>query len=184
MSRHKRAVNKFTSEDRWFSAIGRFIFEFSQLEYTLKHHIAEAVGLNEAHVSSIMTHDFAMLCNIADAILLQESKVPDGYWDGLKDTNMPRGNRVKKDYQVEITERADKLKKLIKECKQLNDDRVRVVHGLWYVGGDRVALYHVSRQKLKHSTYFQQADDLASKADTACRLRNEIPNVLYSFTVR
>jgi len=42
VDRHKRSVNKFTSEDRWFSAIGRFIFEFSQLEATLKYYVAQA----------------------------------------------------------------------------------------------------------------------------------------------
>jgi hypothetical protein len=42
MDHHKQSVNKFTAEDRFFSAIGRFIFEFSQLEYTLKHHVARA----------------------------------------------------------------------------------------------------------------------------------------------
>lgn len=71
---HQRAVNKFTSEDRFFSAIGRLIFEFSQLEYTLKHHISERIGLGDEYFDALMTHDFAMLCTIAESVLTRESK--------------------------------------------------------------------------------------------------------------
>ena len=49
MDHHKKSVNKFTAEDRFFSAIGRFIFEFSQLEYAFKVYIAEAVGVKDKH---------------------------------------------------------------------------------------------------------------------------------------
>ena len=72
VDRHKRSVNKFTSEDRWFSAIGRFIFEFSQLEATLKYYVAHAINLQDRHFNSIMTQDFSMLCTIAETVLLRE----------------------------------------------------------------------------------------------------------------
>jgi hypothetical protein len=74
MDHHQRSVNKFTSDDRFFSAIGRFIFEFSQLEYTLKHYIAEAIDLRDEHFNPIMTQDFAMLCKIAETVLLQDNQ--------------------------------------------------------------------------------------------------------------
>src|SRR5690242_4060138 len=119
---HPKAVNKFTSDDRWFSAIGRFIFEFSQLEYTLKHYVAEKVGLDDVHFNSIMTHDFAILCNIAEVVLPQEPKRPDWHFPDAPDT--PRKNKVKKDYQTERIARAKKLKRLINGCRKLNDDRV------------------------------------------------------------
>jgi hypothetical protein len=61
MDHHKKSVNKFTADDRFFSAIGRFIFEFSQLEYTLKHHVAEQVDLKDEYFTAVMVHDFAAL---------------------------------------------------------------------------------------------------------------------------
>jgi hypothetical protein len=49
MDHHKKAVNKFTRDEKFFSAVGRFFFEFSQLEYTLKYRVAEAIGLDDQH---------------------------------------------------------------------------------------------------------------------------------------
>lgn len=176
---HEQAVKQVNDENKWFSAIGRFVFEFSQLEYTLKHHLAEAVGLEEAHFNSIMTHDFAMLCNIAEVVLLQEPKAPDWEWPKEMITPPKRVTR-RKIFQIDMATRILKMKEIIKECRQLNDIRVRVVHGLWAVGGGSGHLYHVSRQTLQNKKYFEQADDLATKADIACRLRDEISKAIYS----
>jgi hypothetical protein len=71
---HQQSINKFTSEDRWYSAIGRFISEFSQLEYTLKYYIAEAIGLSEQHFNAIASQfDFAKLCALAEYVLLHRA---------------------------------------------------------------------------------------------------------------
>src|SRR6266436_9247834 len=118
MDRHKKSVNKFTSEDRFFNAIGRFIFEFSQLEYTLKHHVAEEINLREEHFNAIMTHDFALLCTVAETVLVR-----------------PEMN----------DNRADRLKTLISKCRSLNDDRVRIVHGLWFVAAEEGRLFRASK---------------------------------------
>ena len=148
---NQRAVNKFTSEDQFFAAIGRFIFEFSQLEYTIKHHIAETVDLQDQYFNAIMTHDFALLCTIAESVL---------------------GPRV-------AEQKAADFKKLIAKCRSLNTDRVRIAHGLWFVGGGRGALHHVSRQKLKEDTHFEEANDIANKADLAANLRSEFEEIMY-----
>src|SRR5262245_14484342 len=107
MDDHRRAVNKFTAEDRFFSAIGRFFFEFSQLEFQIKYHVAEAISLKDEHFDAIMSYDFAMLCTVAQTVIMPLNE-----------------------------DAATKLKKLISKCRELNNERVRMAHGLWVVGKD------------------------------------------------
>ena len=72
---HQHSINKFTAEDRWFSAIGRFIYEFSQLQYTLKYYVAETIGLRDQHFGAITSQfDFARLCAAAESVLLKPRK--------------------------------------------------------------------------------------------------------------
>jgi hypothetical protein len=152
---HERAVNKFTAEDRFFSAIGRFIFEFSQLEYTLKHHVAEQVGLKDEYFTPVMTYDFAALCTIAETVL-----------------------------RPGMTEAAERLKKLIHECLSLNGHRVRIVHGLWFVGGEEGRLIHAPRGKIETKIYYERHNEVAKLAQLANRLRNELPDIIYRFKTR
>lgn len=157
MDHHKKSVNKFTSDDRFFSAIGRFIFEFSQLEYTLKHHVAEQVNINDEHFTAVMTHDFAVLCTIAESVLVRPGMAED---------------------------QTIRLKELIKKCHSLNGDRVRIVHGLWFVGGEEGRLFRAPRGRVETKVYYEKADEVANLADLANSLRNELPNILYAVTFR
>jgi hypothetical protein len=183
---HRQAINKFTSDDRWFSAIGRFIFEFSQLEYTLKHYIAEAIGLKEQHFNSIMSHDFARLCGVAQTVLLQTSADPTSFLesDWGEEQMAPRFAAALKplmdEQDAQKVQRTNRLRELLKECKSLNEDRVRVVHGLWMIGEGTGELDHVSRSTLTNGSYFRDPDKLAKKADDARHLRTEIERWIYS----
>lgn len=115
-------MRELNGPDKFFSAIGRFLYEFSQLEFSLKCTVASAVGLKYEHSESIMMHDFALLCTIAQSILMPTVSKPA------------------------------KLKDLIGKCRSLNDDRVRIVHRVWHIwtkGGGW--LQHVSRQKSRWS---------------------------------
>lgn len=153
MDHHQRSINKFTAEDKFYSAIGRFIFEFSQLEYTLKYHIAEVIELKDEYFNAITSFDFSMICTIAESVLLPK---------------LPRRG-------------ANQLKKIINTCRELNGDRVRVAHGLWYINRDTGTLHAISRQNLTASQHFDNdATAIACKADLANTLRNEIPRILYS----
>jgi hypothetical protein len=154
MDHHKQSVNKFTGDDRFFSAIGRFIFEFSQLEYTLKHHVAEQIDLKEEYFTAVMTHDFAVLCTITETVLLRPGMADD---------------------------RAIRLKKLINKCLSLNEDRVRIVHGLWFVGGKEGRLFRASKGKIETKVYYERADEVAQLADLANSLCDELPNIVYGF---
>ena len=47
-----RAENE--TAEKTYRAIGRFMFEFSQVEYTIRHHLAEEIGLKEKHFSAVV----------------------------------------------------------------------------------------------------------------------------------
>lgn len=171
---HQQSINKFTSGDRWFSAIGRFIFEFSQLEYTLKNYVAEATGLRDQHFNSIMSHDFSRLCAVAETVLLQTGADPAFSLEGDWGDPPAYNQRLMAEYDADKLQRSKTLKDLIKQCRSLNDDRIRVVHGLWMIAGGTGALDYVSRQTFENCSYFREPDELAKKADQAANLRNEI----------
>jgi hypothetical protein len=84
-----------------------------------------------------MTHDFAMLCTIALKVL----------------------SRGKDKNQV------SKLEDLIKRCRKLNDERISIVHGWWFVGGTPGSLIHSSRHQLKLNRYFKDVEDVVKQID-------------------
>ena len=183
---HTQSINKFTSDDRWYTAIGRFIFEFSQLEFTLKYYVAEAIGLaalnddggivSDQHFDTIMHQfDFARLCDIAESVLLE----PRGTGlpvtvEGVVGGPAPVFHQTAAEHEASKRKQTQLLKKLINECKSLNIDRNRVVHGLWSMG-ERPELNYVSRTFNK-SSHFGDPEQLGKKADEAARLRMEISN--------
>jgi hypothetical protein len=176
MDHHQRSVRKFTAEDKFFSAIGRFFFEFSQLERELKNQVAERIGLNEQYQDSIITHDFSMLCTIAESVLIQplpsddpRAKVPE-WVKNAEDS--PARQAFRNEYKAKKREQTKKLQSLIKRCKALGDHRNTIAHGLCFwtdeCGGQ---VHHISRSLKPH---LHDADDIAKMADQACLLRNEI----------
>jgi hypothetical protein len=126
-----------------YLAIGRFIFEFSQLEYEIRYQIAEAINLEEKFIDPILTHDFAMLCTAANEIL---------------------GGSM-------VDSKRKRLRDIIGECYALNEDRVRVAHGLWVPFREGGVVHHVSRSRLKPARSVQQAQYLQDKATKANELR-------------
>jgi hypothetical protein len=136
-------VGHHESEETYL-AIGRFMFEFSQLEMSLRHNIALEAGVKDRYFDAVMTHDFALLCTIAQELLGQS-------WDS--------------------EEQSARLVRIIKECRKLNDVRVRVAHGLWvpFRGGGTV--HHVSRASLKSKMSSDQAQELEEKAQAINSLR-------------
>jgi hypothetical protein len=54
-----------------YTAIGQFIFEFSQLEFMIRATLGDALGIKDAHPQFDMVispYDFATLCNITKAV--------------------------------------------------------------------------------------------------------------------
>jgi hypothetical protein len=90
--------------ERTYRAIGHFVFEFSQLEYSLKHYVGEEFRLDEKYFSAIVeSYDMAMLCTIVQTVFRQS--------------------------RSENTARI--IDDLVNEVRELNNERVKVVHGLW-----------------------------------------------------
>jgi hypothetical protein len=81
MGYNQQAVSNLPGEERFFSAIGRFVFEFSQLEYTLKLFISRVIGLKDKHFNALMSHDFALTCSIAQTVLAR--------WLGFATVTLP-----------------------------------------------------------------------------------------------
>jgi hypothetical protein len=60
---------RYIAAEKTYRAIGRFIFEFSQVEHTIRHYVGESIGLNGKYFSDIVeSYDIAMLCNIAESV--------------------------------------------------------------------------------------------------------------------
>jgi hypothetical protein len=146
MSSHQDAVAALAKDEQFYSAIGRFIFEFSQLEFFLKIVIGDAAQVSAIHFDQIMSHDFAMLCTIGQKVLSREFD---------KDNNA-------------------KLDTMIRRCRELNNHRVRIVHGLWKIDSKSGALEHVSRQKLVVTKHYVNPVELADLADQANSCVNDV----------
>lgn len=120
-----------------YAAIGEFVFRFSQLEFTIRARLFNALGLKQELFDIITSpYDFAILCTVTAETL----KAAPGL--------------------------TDKRKKLIdnffKECKGFNAEyRVIVAHGLWTTSGAR----HVSRNTLKPKMHFPKVEEIKKRCD-------------------
>lgn len=151
----QRAALRREAEERaaLFQAIGEFIFEFSQLEFTIRHALGAALDLRDDTLFDAVTspYDFAALCRVTDTVLKEAFK----------------GDEHAASH-VEID-------KIFRACLAINDDRVRIVHGTWTIeGGAR----HVQRSTLKAKDYFDKPDDIVAKAHEAADLKNGVVKIL------
>ncbi len=62
MAAEPRPKPRESDPEETYHAIGRFIFEFSQLEFCLRFHTGTEAGVESQHFNAIMTQDFALLC--------------------------------------------------------------------------------------------------------------------------
>jgi hypothetical protein len=149
MTEHQKRIAALDRTDQFYSAIGRFIDEFSFLEMALKCWIAEQLGLSSEQQDIILTHDFAMTCAIAQKL----------FADGATKENK------------------DKFRKLVGKCHDLNQHRVRIVHGFWFFGHSSGTLTHVSRRTLAPESYYRNPDEIAALADEAWRLNQSFSSL-------
>jgi hypothetical protein len=138
--------------ERTYRAIGRFIFEFSQLEYTLRHHVGELADVQEEFFDILTSSfDFARLCKAMLALSAMKN-------EGAPDPT---------------------LKGLINDCQKINEDRVRVVHGLWVFGTGHGRAIHTARDSMKSKEYFEEAGNLDAQSDRIQKLRWEIDRAIH-----
>ncbi len=123
-----------------YLAIGKFMFWFSQLEFTIKASLASVLGLKEEQFDTVVApYDFAVLCTVAEKTL-------------------------KLDVDKELHYHVEGF---FNKCRKLNQEvRLVVAHGSWTSGGAR----HVSRQTLEAKMHFEKPEKLLSAADTAKHL--------------
>ena len=132
-----------------YQSIGRFIFEFSQLEAALRHFVGAYSGVKEEFADAVISHDFSLLCTIASQVLV--------------DPNDTHGI----------------LDKIISDCRRMNDVRVRVVHGLWAPFQDGGTLLNISRRNLKPFMSGDQAQRLEAHAGEVNQLRNRFETFVH-----
>ena len=126
--------------DGTYRAIGRFIVEYSALEEWLRFLLGIELRLRTDLFDPVITHDFALLCTVVLKVF--EKSVDD-----------------KAHYR--------QLTKLISKCRQLNDLRVKVVHGGWRAEEEGGSVSHVSRRNLQSAKLVQMRSLLEKAADEA-----------------
>lgn len=137
-----------------YLAIGHFIKRFSSIEWTLRYYLPQAVGLDMKYMDVIITHDFALLCTAVSTV----------YSELLK-TDQER----------------KRLKKLIGQCRAMNDIRIKVVHGLnWFADFDGGTLAHVSRSTLRQQDTTGMTEKLEKAAQDGAGLFCELQDLLSS----
>ncbi|MFA4994397.1 MAG: hypothetical protein WC521_03740 [Bdellovibrionales bacterium] len=126
MKDKQKAFATFTKTERCsFAFIGAFIFQFSQLEFSIRHKLAALLELSEDQFDVVTSrYDFVALCGVTKKLLDARHKEDKKY--------------------------LSKIKKVFSECKTLNDEaRLPVVHGLWTDGRKGgLACRYVSRTSL------------------------------------
>lgn len=145
-------VDDASDPEATYRAIGRFIFQFSQLEYSIRHFVALEAGIKDEHFAAVMTHDFAILCTAAFEVLLPSVRDPEAI---------------------------EELRSLINKARRLNDVRVKVAHGLWVPFKEGGTVHHVSRSKLKDGISVDQAAELEVHSDEAQRIRHAFEQVVW-----
>jgi hypothetical protein len=132
-----------------YRAIGRFMCEFSQLEYAIRAVVSDESGLDDIHFNAIMVHDFSVLCTGAIEV----------FFIG-KEANKTE------------------MRKLLNQARSLGDVRNRIAHGLWVAHLDGGRVIHVPRNSLKGKIFKDQAKELEKKADEANALRTKIERLV------
>jgi hypothetical protein len=115
-----------------YQAIGKFVYEFSQLELSIRLRLADALQLNE-ELSAVVVgpYDVATLFNVTKEVLL----------------------RTRKDLD------AEKISKLFSRCNALNQKaRIVVAHGTWFPEGGGAD--HFSKHSFKSSNHFKDLEEL------------------------
>ena len=133
--------------EKTYRAIGRFIFEFSQTEYTIRKGLEIVLGLDQKFFDPVIqSYDVALLCKVTKHAV--------------------RSSRS--------SETAEQIDKLINRFFAMNETRQRVAHGLWvpHFSGGKVS--HVSRQKLAAVMHSDQTEALEKKSTELGETRDKL----------
>jgi hypothetical protein len=120
-----------------YRAIGRFIFAFSQAEYTIRYHLGGAIGIKDEYFTPVLEgYDVALLCTVTKQVY-EKQRSPESY---------------------------QLIKNAINRFLKINEERNPVVHGLWMPEDEGGMVRRVSRS-LKEHIAPNQAEELERLAD-------------------
>jgi hypothetical protein len=132
--------------DRQFQAIGNFLFQFSQLEFSVRAVLTGRLGLTGDYFDAVTApYDFRMLCTVTSKVSV-----------------------------IKYPAQKSNIEKLFKECLKLNDSRVIVAHGLWTDDLDGLSARTVSRTSLQAQSHSFKSDELQRLADKAQELMQRV----------
>jgi hypothetical protein len=150
MAREPGQIGESWDDPELQSAIGKFVIQFSQLEYIVRHLLGAMMDLRDPQFDIITgSFDFARLCKVTEAYLLSLT-----------------------DCDEKLAEHA---KTTFAKCLKVNDDRVRIVHGTWLLGP---GTSHLSRNSLKMTRHFEKPEEIVAKALEAKALMSDIVEIL------
>jgi hypothetical protein len=139
--------------EKTYRAIGRFMFEFSQVEYSIRHRLAEEIGLNEEYFAAVVeSYEVETLCSVgAEVFTIARTK-----------------------------DSACRIKHHLNHFRRLDEERKRIAHGLWVPSQEGESVHYVSHSgsKLKLST--NQVETLEQLADEIRALRSELEKAFVS----
>lgn len=136
-------------QDWYCLQIGRFIYQFSQLEFTLQFTLSTMLKLDERVSTPLMASlDFASLCRSIKSVYTA--------------------------LHPEDTDRIKAAHDLISEIMALNDHRVAIVHSLWHpdITGQHMAAHRVTRDTHKARRLYKDRDELPKLVAKASDLHN------------
>lgn len=137
-----------------YTAIGQFMFEFSQLEFVIRHALGDALALSEIGDNAqfdivVSPYDFATLCNVTKALFIRTMRCEEG----------DRGE----------------IEAIMNACMALNnDERVPIAHGTWFIDASGFGARHVPRTKLQMTIKFSRIADINAAAQKAATLRSRL----------
>ena len=141
------SVDEAKELEKLWLAIGEFIYEFSQLEFSIRLALAEALRLGEElEMFDAVTspYDFRTLCRVTRTVLQINLGPPD------QDEQKREAQEAKK----------KEIERTFNACMAMNTDRVRIAHGTWGIwSGAR----QVSRETLEAKSHFEEPEKIVEK---------------------
>jgi hypothetical protein len=129
-----------------FIDIGGFLFEFSQLEFTIRVVLMSRLKLSEEFFAAVTSqYDFAKLCKVTCKVSC-----------------------------IKAPSRKKEYVKVFNECLDLNSKRVLVAHGMWTDDFDGLSVTHVHRDKLESQRHEFKKDELRKLSDKAQQLLQRV----------
>lgn len=136
--------------DKRYRSIGKFIYQFSTLELTIGRHLQTTIRLENCFSRIVLAnYDFASLCRVMGGALKERTEN-----DKLK----------------------EEVDRIVRRCLKINENRVRIVHGSWFL---HLGAFHTSRQNLQSKLHFQDIEDVELLAVEIDRVTDELDKIVH-----